>query len=258
MKRDHLQAILEKLEGKIVLSDRFHNQTRNKKVTTSLLVRAPSSWVKIHYKTYPRLSKINLKQNLPRNFLERTILKRESYRAFSNASITLKELSRLLFFSAGITHKGENQDDARRSYPSAGARYPLEVYLISLNVKYLNKGLYHYNVKEHCLEKLLYQDLTGWLLSATGNDRFLKKAVAILIITAVLDRTRIKYKDRGYRYVLIEAGHLAQNLLFEATTLNLGSYPIGGFIDGEFDKLLDINRRKEVTLYLVAIGKRRK
>lgn len=258
MKRDHLQVVLEKLEGKIALSDRFHSQTKNKKVTTTLLVGTPNSWIKVHYKTYPRLQKINLKLNPPRNFLERIVLKRESYHTFSDISITLEELSRLLLFSAGITHKGENQDEIRRSYPSAGARYPLEVYLISLNVKYLDKGLYHYNVKERCLEKLLSQDLTNWLLSVTGNDRFLKSAAAIFIITAVLDRTRIKYKDRGYRYALIEAGHLAQNLLLEVTALGLGGYPIGGFIDEALDKFLDIDKRKEVTLYLVAVGKKQK
>jgi SagB-type dehydrogenase family enzyme len=80
------------------------------------------------------------------------------------------------------------------------------------------------------------------------------KAAVILFITGVLDRTRIKYGERGYRYVLIETGHLGQNIALLATELGLGSCALGGFIDSEVNVLLDINLQKEFVLYLIAVG----
>ncbi|MCL4415142.1 MAG: SagB/ThcOx family dehydrogenase [Actinobacteria bacterium] len=97
-----------------------------------------------------------------------------------------------------------------------------------------------------------------WVVNATGDDRNLGKASFILVITGVLNRTRTKYGNRGYRYILLDAGHLAQNILLMITSLNLAGYPIGGFIDNEFNKLLDIDKRKEVALYLVAVGQNSK
>ncbi|MBI2641937.1 SagB/ThcOx family dehydrogenase, partial [Candidatus Roizmanbacteria bacterium] len=136
----------------------------------------------------------------------------------------------------------------------AGARYPLEIYLVVLNCFNLDEGLYHYNVKENILELLLKKDLSELLSKATGGEFWIKSIGVVFIITGVLDRTRIKYGDRGYRFVLIEAGHLAQNICLKATEFGLGTCPIGGFIDDEVNQLLDIHIQKEFTLYLIAIG----
>ena len=122
-------------------------------------------------------------------------------------------------------------DDSRRSYPSAGARYPLEVYLIPLGVKSLKQGLYHYNVKENALEALLIEDMWEWVLACTGNEKWILDANFLIIITGIPDRSRIKYGDREFRYMLIEAGHLSQNICLLATELGLRSCPIGGFIE---------------------------
>lgn len=129
------------------------------------------------------------------------------------------------------------------------------MYPIILNCKGIEKGLYHYNVKENILEVLLKENLNRWIIKTTGGEKWIANSSVVFVITGVLDRTRIKYGDRGYRYSLIEAGHLGQNLCLLATELGLGTCPIGGFIDKEVNELLDIILQKEVALYLIAVGK---
>lgn len=256
MKKNNSQELLEKVEGKKFASDKFHHLTNNKMLSTSSTQPIPQAWIKIHFKTYPRLDKVNLSNiKIPANKLVELLRRRRSVRQFSGLPISKKELSYLLFSSSIFTHLGKTFDDSRRSYPSAGARYPLEVYPIILNCKELKKGLYHYNVKENCLELLLEENLSKWLIETTGREKWIEKAAVVFIITGVLDRVRIKYGDRGYRYSLIEAGHLGQNLCLLATEIGLATCPLGGYIDAKVNKLLDINLQKEVALYLMAIGK---
>lgn len=256
MKKSNALKLLEKIEGKQSISDEFHSFTKNKKVNIAITKDIPQSWIKIHFKTYPRLDKVRLNNiKMPANELTELLRRRKSTRQFSGHSISKKELSYLLFSSSGLTRLGKTFDDSRRPYPSAGARYPLEVYPLILNCGEIKKGLYHYNVKEHSLELLLQKDLTDWFFKVVGEEQWLKQSAVVLIITGVLDRTRIKYGDRGYRYILIETGHLGQNISLLATELGLGSCALGGFIDVEVDRLLDIDFTKETTLYLIVIGK---
>lgn len=256
MKKNNTQRLLEKIEGKQFISDKFHSFTNNKSLDTHNLKAIPQSWTKIHFKTYPRFDRVNLNDiEISTSKLIGILRKRRSIRQFSDASISKKELYFILFSSCGLTYLGETFDDSRRPYPSAGARYPLEVYPIILNCKEIKKGLYHYNVKENCLELLLQEDLSTWLIKTIGGERWIKNSAVVFIITSVLDRTRIKYGDRGYRYSLIEVGHVGQNICLLATELGLGICPLGGYIDTEVNKLLDIDLQKEVALYLIAIGK---
>ena len=115
--------------------------------------------------------------------------------------------------------------------------------------------MYHYNIKENFLELLLEEDLREWVIESTSGEKWIANTSVIFIITGVLDRTRIKYGERGYRYALLEAGHLGQNICLLATELGLGSCALGGYIDQEVDKLLDIDLQEEFTLYLIAVGK---
>lgn len=254
MKNINIKKLLENIEGKKSVSDKLHAFTKNKKLDISSTIDVPQSWIKIHFKTYPRLDRIQL-HNINTSKLSEIIKKRHSSRKFSGLSMSREDLFHLLFFSCGITSRGKTLDDSRRPYPSAGARYPLEVYPIVLNCEGINKGLYHYNVKENSLELLLEENLNKWITKITGGEKWISNSGVVFVITGVLDRTRIKYGDRGYRYILIEAGHLAQNICLLATELGLGSCCMGGFIDNELNKLLDINLQKEVTLYLIAVGK---
>lgn len=161
----------------------------------------------------------------------------------------------MLYSSAGLIFSGKDFNESRRPYPSAGARCPLEIYPMVLNCREFDKGLYHYNVKENSLELLLKKDLSDWLYKATGGEKWIRNTAVAFIISGLLDRTRIKYRDRGYRFVLIEAGHLGQNICLLITELGLGACPIGGFIGNEVNGLLDIQLQKEFALYIIAVGK---
>lgn len=256
MKKNNTKKLLEKIEGKKFTSDRFHYATNNEKLNASSMKGIPQSWIKIHFKTYPRFDRISFSnEKIVKGKLNEIIKRRKSIRKFSGMPISKKELFSLLLLSSGLISLNKTFDESRRPYPSAGARYPLEVYPIILNCKKIKKGLYHYNVKESSLELLLQEDLSEWIVKTTGGEKWIEKAAVVFIITGVLDRTRIKYGDRGYRYSLIEAGHLGQNLCLLATELDLGACPMGGFIDYEVNKMLDIDLQKEVALYLIAIGK---
>ncbi len=259
MKKYFTQKFITKLEGRQAISDKFHIATNTEKLdppNRSSSENIPKSWIKIHFKIYPRLNKIRLnKVKFGRNKLITLFKKRFSARHFSTLPITKDELSYLLYASSGLINLGRNLDESRRPYPSAGARYPLEVYPLIMNCKGIKSGLYHYNVKENLLELLLEKDLVKWVLKNTSGDKWIATAGALFIITGVLDRTRIKYRERGYRYALLEAGHLGQNICLTATELGLGSCALGGYIDKEFDKLLDIDLQEEFTLYMIAVGK---
>lgn len=255
MKKSNIQKLLAKIERKPLLSDKFHSATNNKAIAQIDIKDMPQSWTKINFKTYPRLKKIYLtKKPLEDKGLSLLMTTRRSLRKFSGLPISLEQLSHLLYSSAGLLNINNSIDYSRRPYPSAGARYPLEIYPLVLNCTGLEKGLYHYNVKEGCLEIILKDDLEKWLMKASGGEASLKNASIIFIITGVLDRTRIKYRDRGYRYALIEAGHLGQNLCLLTTQLGLGCCPFGGFIDSIVNELLDISFQKEFALYLLAVG----
>jgi len=251
---NYFKKLLENMEGKLFLSDKFHLYSNNKHLVNVSLKKMPEQWVKVHFKTYPRLQRIYFRSSKKTSYLSKIFRERFSARNFSEKPISKEKLFYLIHESAGLIRLGKSLNNSRRSYPSAGARYPLELYLILLKCDGLEKGLYHYNVKENCLELLLKKDLKKWFVKVTGNQKWVGKAAAIVVITGVLDRTRIKYGERGYRYVLIETGHLGQNIALLAAELGLGSCALGGFIDSEVNTLLDINLQKEFVLYLIAIG----
>lgn len=253
--KNYLSILRRHVEEKRFLSDKFHEATNNISLSLNTPKEFLESWTKIHFKTYPRFEKILLE--FPKNYsqLVKIMRQRRSVRIFSGDPVSLKELSYLLYSSCGIINIDKNLDNSRRPYPSAGARFPLEIYTLILNCKEVEKSLYHYNVVEHSLETILNQDLTDWLSHTTGKDVWITKSSIVIIVTGVLDRTRIKYGDRGYRFVLLEAGHLAQNFCLVAEEQGLGSCVIGGYIDDEVNKLLDIQHTKEVSLYLIVIGK---
>ncbi len=218
----------------------------------------PKEWTTTYFKSYPRLTKILLPKPKKLDFsLGKAITKRRSEREFDKKPIDLKDLSQLLFYSAGITLKDKDLNRTRRGYPSGGGRYPLEVYLFNLdNSKNLKGGIYHYNIREHFLESLMEKKNIRKEIypQAVWQEEILTKAPMILVISGFLGRTMIKYKDRGYRYVLFEAGHLGQNIYLTSTALGLKCCAIGGFDDDKFHELLDIDGKNEVVLYVFALG----
>jgi len=214
----------------------------------------PQEWKKINFKLYPRFKKILLNKNIQeKDQFFKFFLKRRSQREFTQRLISKKELSLLLLYSSGIIKKEKDWSETKRTYPSAGARYPLEMYPIIFSASDLKPGIYHYDVKNHALELILRGNHKKEILKSTGQD-LIKNSSLIILISAVFGRTMIKYKERGLRYIFIEAGHLGQNISLVTEKLGLGSCAIGGFLDKEINKLLDIDSQKESVIYIFAIG----
>jgi len=216
----------------------------------------PITWTKIFHKAYLRFPSRKLElSDYKRNSgdFKTLILERETSRDLSG-QINYETLSDLLFYSAGIKPlKGQNPDSARRMYPSAGARYPLETYVVAENIPHLDKGIHHYNVKENTLEKLLSKDLQTDMIKILNSE--MGKAPLFLILTGVLSRTETKYGTNAYRFALIESGHVGQNIYLLSQKFGLGCCAIGGFDNNKLTKLLDLTE-DEVPLYLFAIGKK--
>lgn len=218
----------------------------------------PKEWKEIRYKAYPRMPKIKLSENiLPLSNLEIALRNRGSKRNFDlNAELSFEEFSTLIYYSAGVRSANKNIDPSpvRRFYPSGGARYPLEVYLGIQRVENVRTGIYHYNVKDNLLENIGGKEYLDELLPALYYP-WSRDAVMIFIITAVWDRNFIKYKDRGYRIVLMEAGHLAQNLALTAAALNIGCCNSVGFHNEKVSEALGIESHGEDSLYISVLGK---
>ncbi len=174
--------------------------------------------------------------------LEAAIAGRRSVRAFSDRALSLEEVGQLAWAAQGVT-------DPRglRAVPSAGALYPLELYLV------LPDGLYHYVPADHSLMRLSTEDLREGLYEAGVRQDALREAPAIFVFTAVVARTEGRYGNRAERYVHMEVGHAAQNLALQAVALGLGSVPIGALDDGGVQALLGLPE-DHAPLYLVPVG----
>ncbi len=141
-------------------------------------------------------------------------------------------------------------------YPSAGARYPLEIYMINLKkISNIKKGLYHYNVKWNTIELLKEEDYEKVIPEIIPNQKWIKEGNIVLIITSIFNRINIKYKDRGWRYIYIEAGHLGQNFYLNAEKLKLKCCAIGGFNDNKIINFLNLDNENEVPIYAFVLGK---
>lgn len=208
------------------------------------------------FKIYSRLSRVNLQKPVGhKSILEKILISRKSFRGFSSKPVSKKEISRILYFAAGIVRIYKN-DPTRsgRPYPSAGSKYPLEIYPLVLHGKDLDRGLYHYNVIEHSLETLLVLVDNRDIEDIWMTQKWFKKASVILLITAVYERTTIKYGMKGIGYDLIEAGHLGQNIYLIAESMGIGCSAIGEFKEKQIIQLLDINPDEEIPIYYIAIG----
>ncbi len=183
--------------------------------------------------------------------LEESLKERRSVREFSEQALTLNEVSQLLWAAQGITEPAGG-----RTAPSAGALYPLKIYLVAGVVKDLSAGVYRYETFKHQLIKIKEGDRRIPLSEAAIGQPWLKKAAVNFVITAVYEITTRKYGERGIRYVHIETGHIAQNLLLQAVALGLGAVPVGAFYDNEVKKVLDL-KENEQPLYIIPVGRKR-
>ena len=184
--------------------------------------------------------------------VEEAIAKRRSIRRWEKYTLKLDELSQLLWAVQGITEESYGF----RAAPSAGATYPLEVYVIigENGVEGLKPGVYHYLPKKHALKLHIEGDIRDKLESACLGQSWVGTASVIFVITAELERTTRAYGKRGIRYVYYEVGHAAQNLYLQATALGLGTVAIGAYHDGEVKSLLKLPKNIE-PLYILPVGK---
>ncbi|MBZ5513773.1 MAG: SagB/ThcOx family dehydrogenase [Acidobacteriia bacterium] len=175
--------------------------------------------------------------------VEEALARRRSVREFTREALSERELSQLLWAAQGITHP-----DGLRTAPSAGALYPLEIYVATTS------GFYHYEPKGHRLVQLSDRDLRAAVRRAALEQEAITQAPAVFVIAAVYERTSRKYGPaRTPRYVHMEAGHSAENLLLEAAALGLGGVPIGAFDDDALHGALALQGDCR-PLYLIPVG----
>ncbi|MHA2006230.1 MAG: SagB/ThcOx family dehydrogenase [Promethearchaeota archaeon] len=182
------------------------------------------------------------------------IRKRHTSRSFSIKPISIMDLGLLLFGMSGLTRVFPNF--AFRTVPSAGARFPIEIYPIVNKVSEVEKGVYHYDMQNHDLVLLKGGDFRKSFTNASYGQRMVSKSAVIFVMTAMIDRTRNTYGERSYRYIYLDCGHIGQNLYLAAEALGLNTCVIGRYYDDEINDLLDLDENEEFAIYMAVVGKR--
>lgn len=182
------------------------------------------------------------------------VAKRRSIREYSRQRLSLGELSQLLWAAQGVT--GRAAGHSFRAAPSAGALYPLETYLFVKLVESVEPGLYRYLPEKHALDLVRAGDLSSPLARAGLGQSILRDAAVVFTWTAVPGRSTRRYGERAWRYIYLDAGHIAENLHLAATALGLGCCAVGAFSDAEVNKVSEVDGREETVVYMSAVGKR--
>lgn len=177
--------------------------------------------------------------------LEEALRRRRSVRDFTDQRLDDATIGQLLWAAQGTTHR-----DGGRTAPSAGALYPLELYAATAD------GLFHYEPGTHGLTRRAPRDVRGVIARSALGQEAVREAPLVIVVAAVYERTSGKYGGRAERYVHMEAGHAAQNVLLQATALGLGAVPVGAFDDGALARALALGDR-ERPLYLIPVGRPR-
>lgn len=175
--------------------------------------------------------------------LEETIQQRRSVRSYGDQPLSDEQIAQLCWAAQGITEPRRGL----RASPSAGATYPLELYVATAD------GLFHYIIDQHKLSQIKENDVRPALRAAALDQYMVEQAPAVFIIAADVRRTAQRYGARAERYVMMEVGHAGQNLLLQAVALDLVAVPIGAFDDDATAKALDLPRALR-PLYLIPVG----
>jgi SagB-type dehydrogenase family enzyme len=184
---------------------------------------------------------------------EATLNQRRSIREYADRAVTLDELGRLLHGATGITDRRDPSWQFR-TVPSSGALYPLEIYPLIFNVAGTDPGVYHYDVRQRRLNLVRAGDFRQAVFEAAVSQEMIRGAAFVLVVAGVFGRVQHKYVDRAYRYLLLEAGHLGQNVYLTATALGLGPCGIGAYFDDQINAIVGLDGHDEATVYLLAIG----
>jgi SagB-type dehydrogenase family enzyme len=181
--------------------------------------------------------------------VEKALTARRSARDYRDEGLSLEEAAQILWAAQGLTGP-----HGFRTAPSAGALYPLVLYCVAGDVRGLEKGVYRYETGDHALTRISGGDRRAALCMAALGQDCVRSAPMTLVFAAVYEKTTVKYRDRGVRYVHMEAGHASQNVYLQAASLNLGTVAIGAFYDEEVKKAVGL-RNGEEPLYLMPVGK---
>ena len=182
--------------------------------------------------------------------LEEAISKRRSVRSYKDEPVSLAEISQLLWSAQGITEKSRGL----RAAPSAGATYPLNLYLIVGRAEGVPQGVYRYDVAKHRIVRILEGDVRESLKKASHGQDFLTQGAISILISGIYERTTERYGERGIKYTHYEAGHTAQNLHLQAIPLNLGTVLVGAFKDDEVKKIIPLAPNEE-PFYIMPFGR---
>lgn len=185
--------------------------------------------------------------------VEETLLKRRSVREYRREALSIEQVSQLLWAAQGITEPRWGF----RTAPSAGATYPLEVYLVVKKggVKGLEPGVYHYFPRSHELELIRRGDYSRELMAACLDQEWVGAAAVNIVLTAVFERTTRHYGERGVRYVYMEVGHVGENIYLQCVSLGLGCVVVGAFYDEDVKEILGVD---EAPMYVIPVGVLRK
>lgn len=188
--------------------------------------------------------------------LTEVITGRISARDLVPKSVSIDHLAAILHLAYGVIRSNVGTSFPRpfRVIPSGGALYPLEIFFHTAQLEGQRSGLYHYNPSKNHLRLLQEGDATERIAQAMVQPEIGRGASLLIFITAIFERSVFKYGDRGYRFIFLETGHVAQNINLVATALGFGCVNIGGFFDREIDDFLDLDGVTHSTVYMIAVG----
>lgn len=235
------------------VGDQFQQQTKYRPdmMGAEVVRRGPRPEL---YKTYPQSKKVSLPMFEPEVLmtLDRILGDRKSVRSFGAKPLSLGQLSYLLWASNGIQRTEQGYEF--RTAPSAGALYPIETYIIASDVSELEQGIYHYGLRNHELEQIRTGEVREAIANAALGQTTCARAPVVFAWTAIFARTTCKYGQRAYRYIYLDAGHIAENLALAAVSLGLGTCQIGALFDDEVNRLLGVDGVEESIVYMSVVG----
>jgi SagB-type dehydrogenase family enzyme len=207
------------------------------------------------YKLYPSAPRVTLctPQAVGDAGLWHALARRRSERRFQAVALSKAHLSQLLWAAQGITLQAEGY--AFRTAPSAGALYPVETYVVVNDVEGVAPGVYHYVVAAHELEQLQLGDFRAAVARAALDQSMAAQANVVFAWTAIFQRSKWKYRQRAYRYIYLDAGHIAQNVVLAAVALGLGTCQLAALYDDEVNALLGVDGEDESIIYMTVVGK---
>lgn len=237
------------------IGDRYHNETKyyRDRMTGGRLRRED---MVEPFKSYPNAETLSLPEPKPtlEKFLWNILAHRRSIRDYTEEPLSMQELSQLLWATQGVT--ATHGPYALRTAPSAGALYPIETYILINRVEGISPGIYHYDVLHHRLEALKEGNFGNDIADAALGQDMLAEAGIVFIWTGIIGRSKWKYRERAYRYIYMDAGHICQNAYLTAEALGLGCCSVGAFFDDDVNSIVGIDGEEEIAVYLCGIGKR--